>query len=273
MASYMLGIDVGGTFTDFVAYDKDSQAVAVWKNLSSPGDPTDGILEGLSELQSVSDVDNLRLGTTVATNAILERSGANIAYVTTRGFRDIPFLQRGHREHHYDRTWTRAKPLVLRRHCYEIDERIRSDGKVETPLDEQSVRQVADLIRQAGNIEAIAINLLFSYVNPDHELRVRDILREELPSLPVSISYDVLPKWKEYERASTTLADAYIKPLLHRYLGEMRGRFDDFGLTQQVAMIKSNGGRNESRSCRQRANTFNDFRPHRRRCSRPCSCR
>lgn len=242
MASYMLGIDVGGTFTDFVAYDKDSQAVSVWKNLSSPGDPTDGILEGLSQLEKISEVDNLRLGTTVATNAILERSGANIAYVTTRGFRDIPFLQRGHREHHYDRTWTRAKPLVLRRHCYEIDERIRSDGDIETALDEDSVRQVAELIRQAKDVEAIAINLLFSYVNPAHEFRVRDILREELPDLPISISYDVLPKWKEYERASTTLADAYIKPILHRYLNDMRRRFDDFGLTQQVAMIKSNGG-------------------------------
>lgn len=242
MASYMLGIDVGGTFTDFVAYDKDSQAVSVWKNLSSPGDPTDGILEGLSQLEQISEVDNLRLGTTVATNAILERSGANIAYVTTRGFRDIPFLQRGHREHHYDRTWTRAKPLVLRRHCYEIDERIRSDGDIETALNEDSVRQVAELIRQAKDVEAIAINLLFSYVNPAHEFRVRDILREELPTLPISISYDVLPKWKEYERASTTLADAYIKPILHRYLNDMRRRFDDFGLTQQVAMIKSNGG-------------------------------
>ena len=242
MASYMLGIDVGGTFTDFVSYDADGTGVTVWKNLSSPGDPTDGILQGLSQISNITGVDNLRLGTTVATNAILQRSGATIAYVTTRGFRDIPFLQRGHREHHYDRTWTRAKPLVLRRHCFEIDERILSDGGIQTPLDETSVRNVARQIRDSGEIEAVAVNLLFSYVNPTHEFRVRDIFAEEIPDIPVSISYQVLPKWKEYERTSTTLADAYIKPILHRYLRDMRSRLNDFGLTQQVAMIKSNGG-------------------------------
>lgn len=242
MPAYLLGVDVGGTFTDFVAYDKDTRTIEVWKNLTTPDDPTAGILAGLGRLADRSAIDNLRLGTTVATNAILERKGARVAYVTTSGFRDIPFLQRGHREHHYDRTWSRIEPLVARRHCFEITERLLSTGEIYTALDEDSVRQVAAAIRDAGDIQAVAVNLLFSYVNPVHERRVRDILREELPAIPVSIAFDVLPKWKEFERASTTIADAYIKPILQRYLHDMEQRFRDLGVRAETAMIKSNGG-------------------------------
>lgn len=242
MSRLLLGVDVGGTFTDFVSYDKSNGKVTAWKNLTTPEDPTTGIMRGLDALERIGDIENLRLGTTVATNAILERRGAQIAYLTTRGFRDIPFLQRGHREYHYDRNWVRTKPLVLRRHCFEIVERTMSDGRIETPLDESSVVQVADAIRENGTIEAIAVNLLFSYVNPAHEFRVRELLTELLPNMPISISFDVLPKWKEYERASTTIADAYLKPIVRRYVGDMRGRFDNAGVTKQVAMIKSNGG-------------------------------
>ena len=242
MGAYLVGVDVGGTFTDFVAYDDESRRVEVWKRLSTPSDPTNGIVEGLASLEDAARIAHLRLGTTVATNAILERRGARIAYVTTRGFRDIPFLQRGHREHHYDRAWTRARPLVLRRHCYEIDERLRADGSVEVPLDEASVRDVAAAIKAEHGIEAVAVNFLFSYINPDHERRTRDILLDALDGIPVSISYDVLPKWKEYERASTTIADAYIKPLFQRYLGDTRKRLRGLGVGGGVSMIKSNGG-------------------------------
>lgn len=242
MAKVLLGVDVGGTFTDFVSYDKSSGDVKAWKNLTTPADPTDGIMTGFGKLSNPADIDNLRLGTTVATNAVLERKGAQIAYVTTRGFRDIPFLQRGHREHHYDRNWIRTKPLVLRRHCFEVDERLLSNGSIERPLDEQSVEAVANAIGANNEIEAVAVNLLFSYVNPVHEFRVREIFKEILPHMPVSISFEVLPKWKEYERASTTIADAYLKPIVQRYVGDMRERFDAAGVTQQVAMIKSNGG-------------------------------
>ncbi|MBI4696019.1 MAG: hydantoinase/oxoprolinase family protein [Gammaproteobacteria bacterium] len=241
MRNFLLGVDVGGTFTDFVAYDRGQRELTVWKQLSTPKDPTTGILGGLQAIEARA-IENLRLGTTVATNAILERKGARVAYVTTRGFRDIPFLQRGHREHHYDSGWIRSRPLVRRRDCHEVDERILADGAVLTALDEAGVREVAARIRAAGDIEAVAVALLFSYVNPVHEQRVREILAAELPGMPISISYDVLPKWKEYERASTTLADAYIKPVLHRYLRDMRGRFDERGITKHVVMIKSNGG-------------------------------
>jgi len=242
MARFLVGVDVGGTFTDFVAWDRDTRELTVWKNLTTPADPTQGILTGLARIGDPACIEHLRLGTTVATNAVLERKGARIAYVATRGFRDIPFLQRGHRKHHYDSGWVRSRPLVLRRHCYEVDERLLPGGEVLQPLDPASVDAVAAAITAAGDIEAIAVNLLFSYVDPVHERAVRARLDELLPSIPVSVSHDVLPKWKEYERASTTLADAYVKPVLHNYLHAMRERFDAAGIRAPVVMIKSNGG-------------------------------
>ncbi len=247
MSRYLVGVDVGGTFTDFVAYDRDTHALKVWKNLTTPDDPTTGILTGLSQIEVPASIANLRLGTTVATNAILERKGARIAYVATRGFRDIPFLQRGHRKHHYDSSWIRSRPLVLRRDCFEVDERLLASGDVAQVLDPASVDAVAAAIAAAeaidtGKIEAIAVNLLFSYINPAHERAVRDLLQRALPAVPISISYDVLPKWKEYERASTTLADAYIKPAIQRYLGTLREQLDAHGVRAPVALIKSNGG-------------------------------
>ncbi len=239
---YLLGVDIGGTFTDFVSFNQESNAVEVWKNPSTPHDPFDGVLTGLEQMEQIGDVQRLRLGTTIATNAILQRAGANVAYITTKGFRDIPFIQRGNRKAHYDMTWVKAKPLVKRRHCYEIDERVDARGEVITPLDEDEVRALAAKIRSEGVVEAIAVNFLFSYLNPAHELRLKDIFLEEAPDLPISISYEVLPKWKEYERASTTLADAYLKPLVGRSFDSMNKRFDELGLEGRVAVMKSNGG-------------------------------
>ena len=135
---------------------------------------------------------------------MLERKGAVVAYVTTRGFKDVPFIQRGNRKAHYDMSWVKPKPLVKRRHCFELTERIDAYGQVVTPLDPAEVRAVAAAIRAEPEIKAVAVCLLFSYLNPAHEQAVKAILAEELPGLPLSISYEVLPKWKEYERASTS---------------------------------------------------------------------
>lgn len=126
---FMLGIDVGGTFTDFVAYDSETKEIDVWKHMSVPRDPGEGIVRGLAQFEHRSDIRNVRLGTTVATNAILERKGARIAYVTTSGFRDVPFIQRGNRKYHYDINWVKPKPLVKRRHCFEVDERLDFRGR------------------------------------------------------------------------------------------------------------------------------------------------
>jgi N-methylhydantoinase A len=239
---FMLGIDVGGTFTDFVAYDRDTREVAVWKSFSVPGNPVEAILGGLAEFPQRAQIANIRLGTTVATNALLERKGATVAYVTTQGFRDVPFIQRGNRKFHYDMRWVKPKPLAKRRHCFELVERLDSEGRVLTPLDEGATRDLARRIKADPDIAAVAVVLLFSYLNPVHERRVKQIFAEEAPGLPVSISYDVLPKWKEYERASTTLADAYIKPIVAKQLQAMRAKLREAGITENMVVIKSNGG-------------------------------
>ncbi|WP_416899141.1 MAG: hydantoinase/oxoprolinase family protein [Minwuia sp.] len=240
MAEQSVGVDVGGTFTDFVAYDPDKREIRVWKNLSTPANPTDGVLTGLGEVES--PIGNLRLGTTVATNAILERKGARVGYVTTAGFKDIPFIQRGNRKHHYDSQWQKPKPLMKRRDCFEIAERVMADGTVLTELDEQGVRDLAKQVKADGGIQSLAVSFLFSYVNPAHEQRLKAILAEELPDIPVSISYEVLPKWKEYERSSTTIADAFVKPLVANYLHDLDRRLGERGGIRSVSIIKSNGG-------------------------------
>jgi len=239
---FMLGIDVGGTFTDFVSYDAERKSMEVWKEPSAPNDPVTGILNGLAGFKDRTRLDNIRLGTTVATNAVLERKGATVAYVTTLGHRDVVFVQRGNRKFHYDMSWVKPKPLVKRRHCFEVNERIDAYGNVVAPLDDAEVRDIARRIAAIPEIEAVAICLLFSYLNPTHELRIKDILRAELGDMPISASYEVLPKWKEYERASTTIADAYLRPVVSRQLSAMRGRVADAGIPASTVVIKSNGG-------------------------------
>jgi N-methylhydantoinase A len=238
-----LGIDIGGTFTDFIAYDHESCALRAWKCLSRAGDPTAAILEGLTlgglpreALRAV------RLGTTVATNALLEGKGAVVGYITTAGFRDIPFIGRGDRPDHYDLTWVKPKPFVKRRHAYEITERIGARGEAIQDLDEDAIRVLARQIHQEGEIEALALLFMHSYVDPRHELRARAILADELPGIPLSISYDVLPKWKEYTRASTTICDAFVKPVVRRNLGSLQQRLADAGVTAPIVVMRSNGG-------------------------------
>lgn len=240
--SRVIGIDIGGTFTDFVSYDSATGAIGNWKNLTTPAEPIDGVLEGLKAVEDLKGVRKIRLGTTIATNALLTRRGAKVAYVTTKGFKDVPFIQRGDRRSHYDITWIKTKPLMKRADCHEIDERLSAKGEVVQPLDEEAVRALAATIKADGTIQAVAICTLFSYIDPAHEQRIRDILAEELPDLPISISYDVLPKWKEYDRASTTIADAYLKPVVSDNFRRMQKRLDAVGVGDRIGVIKSNGG-------------------------------
>ena len=240
--AYRLGIDIGGTFTDFVAYDEAGGTLRAWKNLSTPQDPIQGILTGLRAFGDTDAIGGIRLGTTVATNTLLERKGARVAYVTTRGFRDVPFIGRGNRMHHYDLAWVKPKPFVKRRDAHEVDERIGPSGDVIQPLDEGQVAALADRLAAEREIEAVAVVLLHSYLTPRHEQRIKAIFRERLPGVPVSISYEVLPKWKEHFRSSTTICDAFIKPVVGRQLGSMRRELDAQGITARVAVMRSNGG-------------------------------
>lgn len=240
---HLVGIDVGGTFTDFVAYDPSTKQLKVWKTLSTPRDPGEGILKGIEKGEAVDNIEHLRFGTTIATNAILERKGATVAYITTEGFKDVPFIQRGKRKAHYDITWVKSKPLVRRRHCYEVRGRITARGEEYTPLDEANVEVIAKAIAADKSVEAAAVCLLFSYVTPVHERKIQEIFAKHCPGKPLSVSYDVLPKWKEHERSSTTIADAYVKPLVSRHLKELKSRFEKRGIgTRRIAVIRSNGG-------------------------------
>ena len=239
---YRLGVDIGGTFTDFVAYDESNRTLRVWKNLSTPGNPIEAIVTGLKAFGQLDAIGTIRIGTTVATNALLEGKGACVAYITTRGFRDVPFIGRGNRRHHYDLAWVKPKPFVKRRHAYEIDERIGASGEVLEPLDEAQVVALAGRLQTEGEVGAVAVVLLHSYLSPTHERRVKEIFQERMPGIPVSISYDVLPKWKEHFRSSTTICDAFIKPIVERQIGSMRRELAAQGVAAKIVVMRSNGG-------------------------------
>ncbi len=237
----IVGIDIGGTFTDFVFYLRQSRKIEFWKELTTPDDPVAAVIAGLKRVRNLTLADKIRLGTTIATNALVTRRGAKVGYVATKGFRDIPFIQRGDRRSHYDISWIKAKPFVERRYCYELNERLSAKGDVVVALDEAEVRELARRIK-TESIEAVAICFLFSYMNPHHEIRARKIIAEEIPGIPISISYDVLAKWKEYERASTTIADAFLKPVIAHHFNRVQDRLAAAGVAGTIGIIKSNGG-------------------------------
>ena len=239
---YRVGIDIGGTFTDFVAFDEANRQLKAWKNLSTPRDPIEGVMTGLKAFGGTDEIGSIRLGTTVATNALLEGKGAVVAYLTTRGFRDVPFIGRGNRRNHYDLRWVKPKPFVERRNAFEVNERIGPTGAVIEKLDESQVRALADAIVAKGEIESIAVVLMHSYLAPEHEFLVKRIFAERAPGIPISISYEVLPKWKEHFRSSTTICDAFIKPVVGRQLRSISGRLKNENIRAKVVVMRSNGG-------------------------------
>jgi N-methylhydantoinase A len=239
--SYRVGIDVGGTFTDLALFDTDSGELIVTK-APSTANPTEGVQAVISQTgMAPSAIDGLVHGTTVATNALLERKKATPGLITTRGFRDVVFIQRMNRKHHYDLQWDKPQPFVERRHCVEVDERVNYQGNVVTPLDVESAHQAVAALRDAG-IRDIAVAFLFSYVNPVHELRMRDIIAELHPEANVSLSHEVYPRWREYDRMSSTLADAFLKTLVHDYLENLAEGLVQQGMTSDFLVMKSNGG-------------------------------
>lgn len=241
-----IGIDVGGTFTDFVLLDDATGETRTYKCLTTPRDPSDAMEEGIRGLQrQVPDcmgrVEEIIHGTTLVINAIIERKGARTGLITTRGFRDVLELGREIRYAAYDAFAEMPEPLVPRERRIEVDERLRADGSVLAPLDEAQAR--AALRSLAGmKIESVAVCLLNSFENPVHELALKRLISEELPNASVSISYEVLPQIREYERTSTTVTNAYVKPLTARYLGRLRERLASIGFNGRLFIMLSSGG-------------------------------
>ena len=236
-----LGIDTGGTFTDLVAIGADGQ-VRVAKAPSTPDAPLGALLRVLDKAAVPGTaIERIVHGTTVATNTVLQRRGAEVLYVTTAGFEDIPFIQRINRKSEYDLHWRKPRPLVRRRNCLGVAERIDAQGEVVAPLEAAAMEQIAAQIADRAP-EAIAICLLFSYLNPAHELALGAFLEQRFPSIPVSLSHRVAPLWREYERSSTTLADAYLKPLLSGYCPSVGAALHERRVRGPCSLLKSDGG-------------------------------
>jgi N-methylhydantoinase A len=245
----VIGIDTGGTFTDMVVLDPATGHVDSLKTSSIPSAPGQAIVNALDEGGvAAAEIEMFTHGTTVGTNALIERTGCRVAFVTTKGFEDTPFIQRINRKVLYDLRWRKPEPLVAsRRLCLGLDERLDASGCEIRPVDEGEVRGLCREIRKSG-AEAVAVSLLFSYVSTEHEERVKQIFTEELAGVPVSVSHEIAPIWREYERSSTTIADAYLRPLFGRYVSSLDSALRDAGMTREWTLMKSNGGAMLSRA-------------------------
>lgn len=244
--SYRLGCDIGGTFTDFVLINDRTGAITINKCLTTPADPSDAVEQGIRQLEQmvpefVRDLEEVIHGTTLVINSIIERKGARTGLITTKGFRDVLELGREIRYAPYDVFAEFPKPLVPRRFRLEVDERVRSDGTVIKSLDPS---EATDVVRRliAMGVESIAVCLINSFENPAHELIIKEIIQKEAPDLSVSISYDVLPQIREYERTSTTVTNAYVKPLTGRYLSKLSNRLSSIGFQSKLFIMLSSGG-------------------------------
>jgi len=241
-----LGCDIGGTFTDFVLLDDETGEIKTGKCLTTPRDPSDAVEEGIRALEKttpdfVGKLDELIHGTTLVINSIIERKGARTGLITTKGFRDILEIGREIRYAPYDIFAEFPKPLVPRRYRVEVDERIRSDGTILKPLDHEDARRAVKSLIDMG-VESIAVCLINSFENPVHEKMVEEIIKEEAPWVSTSISYRVLPQIKEYERTSTTVTNAYVKPLTGRYLSKLSDRLASIGFRGKLFIMLSSGG-------------------------------
>lgn len=242
-----VGIDTGGTFTDLVGVDEDTNQIIVTKCPSTPRNPEQGVLDTLASSGiNVGDISFLILGTTSGVNALHQRTGARVLYITTQGFQDVPFIQRINRRHHYDLSWVKPAPFAERRDCIGVNERITKNGIVLLPLKHEELKRIRNLIAERIDENpgptAIAVNLLFGYANPKHELTIAEFLSKEFPDVPISLSHQVAPIWREYERGTTTMADAYIKPLVTDFANNLDDGLRKQGLKCKWQFMKSNGG-------------------------------
>ena len=241
-----IGVDIGGTFTDLVLVDEATGAVSVGKLLTTPKEPAQAVEQGVLTLlheagRAPASVAALIHGTTLATNALIERKGAKTGLLTTAGFRDALEIGREGRYDMYDLFIDPPAPLVPRHLRLEVRERLLADGSVLTPLDAASAREaIAALLAQG--VEAIAISLLHAYRNPAHELELAALVAEMAPGLPMSRSSEIVPEIREFERTSTTVANVYVMPLMARYLEDLERKIRELGVPGPFYIMLSSGG-------------------------------
>lgn len=243
---FRLAVDIGGTFTDAVLFDEESGEVTRDKILTTADDPSIGFLQCVDRLIARLGFDAAQLafivhGTTIATNALLERRGARVALLTTEGFRDVVEIGRQIRHELYDFQFDKPPPLVRRENCIGIPERVSHTGEILKPLDEDAVAAAVDLFRNA-EIESVAICFLHAYRNPAHELRAAEIIRKKMPGVEISVSSEIAPEIREYWRASTAVTNAYVAPPVTRYLTRVASKLADGGVTVSPHVMQSSGG-------------------------------
>ncbi|MGD9066267.1 MAG: hydantoinase/oxoprolinase family protein, partial [Desulfobacterales bacterium] len=252
---YRLGCDIGGTFTDFVLVNDDTGEFTINKCLTTPGDPSDAVEEGVRQLLErapgfMAQLEEVIHGTTLVINAIIERKGARTGLITTRGFRDVLELGRELRYDAYDIFAEYPLPLVPRSRRHEVSERIAVDGRVIRDLDEEDVRRVLADLLELG-IESLAVCLINSYENPVHEKKIQEIIHQTAPDLSLSTSFEVLPQIREYERTCTTATNAYVKPITARYLTKLSSRLVALGFKGKLFIMLSSGGITSVETARQ----------------------
>ena len=241
-----LGIDIGGTFTDIVLYSQDDGSVCSHKELTTPHEPTEGAIRGIKILLEREGISARRItrvvhATTLFANALIERRGAKTGLITTAGFRDTLELRREFKYDLYDLFIEIPQPLIPRELRLEVAERVRADGGEDAPLDEDDVVAAGRALAAQG-VESVAVVFLHAYANPAHERRARDLLEQHFPGLYVSISSEVAPQIREFERTSTTAANAYVRPLADRYLASLESQLKSLGIGAPLLMMLSNGG-------------------------------
>ncbi|MEM8977696.1 MAG: hydantoinase/oxoprolinase family protein, partial [Pseudomonadota bacterium] len=243
---YRVGVDIGGTFTDFALHDSVNDRLAIHKQLTTPADPSQAVIEGVRTLVAdnaimVSDIKEIVHGTTLVTNAVIERHGAKTGMLGTAGFTDIMDTGLERRYDLFDLRVMYAQPLVPRQLRLEVPERVRFDGSIDTPLDTDAVRQAAHQFAEQ-NVEAIAVCFLHAYANPTHELEAAKVLREELPNIFISASADVSPSMREFERWTTVSVNAFTGPMFDRYLHRLETGLNDSGFSGKLYIMSSSGG-------------------------------
>lgn len=243
---WLVGVDVGGTFTDFFACRPEDGATRIFKRPSTPHNPGEAIVRGLREMAEALDVDPAAIarlchGTTVATNALIQRRGGTVALVTTEGFRDLLEIGRQTRPHMYSLQQDHPAPLVPRRRRFEVRERLGPGGEVLTGLDEAGLAAVTGAVAASG-AQSCAVCCLFSFVDPAHERRIAEALKARLPDLPISLSSSVRPEFREYERFSTTVLNAYLQPVIAGYLAYLEAETAALAPGAAIRIYQSSGG-------------------------------